>query len=208
MFFKLRLVNAGLALLPAAKLRIFEQLESLIYFGCTFIAMSRPLPNECDPFYYHYIDLTEAAEAPHLPARYKTPFKIFFSALPPSKASYAYAEGKWTLKQVLQHLLDVERVFVYRLLWIVRGDRQPLPGFDENAFADQAPAHHRTLQSLIEEWLLLRESTDHFIAQLTTQELAMWGTANGSTISAKALCFIIYGHALHHMNIISERYLP
>ena len=169
--------------------------------------MSRPSPESCDPFYLHYISLTQGEHAATLPDRYAKEIADFFNSLPQEKATYRYAPGKWTLLQVLQHLIDVERVFVYRLLWIVRGDRQPLPGFYENSFAEKATATHRTLQDLTKEWLLLRSSTDFFIAQLSAAELQENGVANGSTISANALCFIIYGHVLHHMNIIAERYL-
>jgi hypothetical protein len=169
--------------------------------------MGRPLIDQYDPFYKHYIDLTTPEEAIALPAFYNHTITTFFRTLTNEMGTYAYASGKWTLNQVVQHLLDVERVFVYRLLWIVRGDHQPLPGFDENSFAKLAPASHRTLAELTEEWLLLRKSTDRFIAQLSSTELACKGVANGSLISANALCFIIYGHILHHMHIIETRYL-
>jgi uncharacterized damage-inducible protein DinB len=173
----------------------------------TFAAMGRPHIDQYDPFYKHYIDLTTPEEATALPAFYNHTITTFFSSLTNEMGTYAYAPDKWSLNQMLQHLLDVERVFVYRLLWIVRGNRQPLPGFDENSFAKHAPASHRTLGELTEEWLLLRQSTDRFIAQLSTAELACKGVANGSSISANALCFIIYGHILHHIDIIETRYL-
>jgi hypothetical protein len=169
--------------------------------------MSRPLPNESAAFYHYYIGLTAGEEAVSLPERHSAQIAAFFSSLPPAKGMHTYAAGKWTLNQVIQHLVDVERVFVYRLLWIVRRDQQPLPGFDENSFAANASASHRKLTDLIDEWLLLRKSTDRFIAQLSDEELACTGIANGSLISAKALCFIIYGHILHHIDIIDTRYL-
>lgn len=169
--------------------------------------MSRPLPDQYHPFYKHYVDLTTEEKAISLPAFYDQKITAFFSSLPMEKGFFAYAPEKWTLNQVVQHLIDVERVFVYRLLWIVRGDRQPLPGFDENSFAANAPASHRMLSELTDEWLLLRKSTNLFIAQLSIDELARKGVCNGSLISANALCFIIYGHILHHMHIIETRYL-
>lgn len=174
---------------------------------CNFITMSRPSPESCAPFYQHYIGLAQGEQATALPGRYGKEIADFFSTLPQEKATYSYARGKWTLLQVLQHLVDVERVFVYRLLWIVRGDRQPLAGFDENSFAEKGSASLRTLQDLTKEFLLLRGSTDLFVAQLSAAELEESGVANGSMISANALCFIIYGHVIHHMNIIAERYL-
>ena len=103
--------------------------------------------------------------------------------------------------------VDRKRVFVYRLLWIVREGAEPLPGFDENSFAYKATAANRSVSDLCEEWLALRESTDRFIARLDRASLLKKGIANHSSISANALCFIIYGHILHHMAIIRERYL-
>jgi uncharacterized damage-inducible protein DinB len=169
--------------------------------------MSRPLPEDCAVFYQYYINLTQPEAATALPSYYRKEISDFFRTLPAEKASYSYAPGKWTLQQLLQHLIDVERVFVYRLLWIVREGAEPLPGFDENNFANNATAVSRSVSDLCEEWLALRESTDRFIARLDRPALLKKGIANHSSISANALCFIIYGHILHHMGIIRERYL-
>ena len=169
--------------------------------------MSRPTTEECAEFYRYYIGLVEGEEATTLPALYQARIKGFFNTLPEEKGSFAYAPDKWTLKQVIQHLLDVERIFVYRLLWIVRGGAGSLPGFDENQFAKRGTATNRTLRDLCEEWLALRESTDRLIASLDNAALQQEGMANNSLISVKALCYIIYGHAFHHMSIIKERYL-
>lgn len=169
--------------------------------------MSRPDPGQYAPFFQRYIDLTTGESVTLLPELYKTKIEAFFRSLPLEKSDFSYAAGKWTLKQVLQHLLDVERVFVFRLLWIVRGDRQPLPGFDENSFAQQAPAIHRSLEDMVREWLSLRASTDTFIDSLSATDWNKIGLVDGSAITANALGFIIYGHIIHHMTIISERYI-
>ena len=121
---------------------------------------------------------------------------------------HAFAPGKWTIKQMIQHLLDSERIFVYRLVWIARGDSRPLPGFDENMFADAAPASHRTLQDLKEEFRLLRRSTDLLIDHLTSEELERNGEASGFPVTVNALCFIIFGHNLHHVEVLKQKYLP
>ncbi|MFM7645092.1 MAG: DinB family protein [Sphingomonadales bacterium] len=170
--------------------------------------MSRPLPTDCSHFYHHYIEFTEVEEATLLPAFYGSQIATFFSSLPIAKGTYAYAPEKWTLNQVLQHLLDVERVFVFRLLWIVRADGQPLPGFDENRFAEMAPANNRTMTDLVQEWLLIRESTNRFVSSLREEDLERKGIVDGSSITANALCYITYGHILHHMSVIRGRYLP
>ena len=169
--------------------------------------MSRPTTEECAEFYRYYIGLVEGEEATTLPALYQARIKGFFNTLPEEKGPFAYAPDKWTLKQVIQHLLDVERIFVYRLLWIVRGGTGSLPGFDENQFAKRGTATNRTLQDLCEEWLALRESTDRMITHLDSAALQQEGMANNSLISVNALCYIIYGHVLHHMSIIKGRYL-
>ncbi|MBM3923079.1 MAG: DinB family protein [Sphingomonadales bacterium] len=169
--------------------------------------MSRPTTEECAEFYRYYIGLVEGEDATALPALYQARIKGFFNTLPEERGSFAYAPDKWTLKQVIQHLLDVERIFVYRLLWIVRGGQGSLPGFDENQFAMKGTATNRLLQDLCEEWLALRESTDRLIVHLDSTALQQKGMANNSLISVKALSYIIYGHVLHHMSVIKERYL-
>lgn len=189
------------------KIEDFSSTRLFCFVQRTFINMSRPVPQDSNSFYHHYIELAAVEQATELPSFYGNKIADFFSSLPAAKGLYAYAPGKWTLQQVVQHLLDVERIFVYRLLWIVRGGLPSLPGFDENKFADLATATHRSMTDLIEEWIALRKSTDRFIANLKKEELEKEGLLDQSTITANALCFITYGHILHHIRIIRERYL-
>lgn len=168
--------------------------------------MSRPLSGDYGAFYSHYVSLALGNNPLELINLHASTLSSFIDALPEEKGDYSYAPGKWTVKQMLQHLLDSERIFIYRLIWIARGDERPLPGFDENRFADAAPATHRTLSDLKQEFLLLRASSDLLMASLTADQLSKRGEASGYPVTVNALCFIIFGHNLHHINVLSERY--
>ncbi len=169
--------------------------------------MSRPLEGDFGDFYRHYISLAVGEHPTELIKNHSAPIVDFIQQLPDEMGDHAYAPGKWTIKQMIQHMLDTERIFVYRLIWIGRGDSRPLPGFDENLFADAAPATHRTLQDLKEEFRLLRRSTDLLIDHLTREELERKGEASGYPLTVNALCFIIFGHNLHHVEVLRQRYL-
>lgn len=169
--------------------------------------MARPSAGEYGSFYQTYINYTTADSIQGLIDQHAEQILQGVQSIPADKAAYAYAPGKWTIKQMLQHMLDTERIFVYRLIWIARGDKRPLQGFDENAFADAAPASHRSLADLVEEFTQLRKSTDLLLQNLQDTELQQISEASGFPISVNALCYIIYGHNLHHLRILSERYL-
>ena len=131
----------------------------------------------------------------------------FYENFPSDKHEYRYAEGKWTLKEVLQHIIDTERVFAYRALRISRRDETPLPGFEQNGFNDAADANKRSLVNLIAEYKVVRQSTHFLFQNLTDDDLKATGTASGATVSARALGFMILGHEAHHIGILKERYL-
>jgi uncharacterized damage-inducible protein DinB len=169
--------------------------------------MPRPLPTDSAPFYHNYIGLVNAGSALEAVKNHSGEIAAFYASLPEDKADHAYAEGKWTIKEVLQHLIDAERVFSYRATRIVRKDATPLPSFDENSYAANSQAGNRSLDSLKEEFALLRGATDIFVSTLNEEQLQNSGTASNKPITANAIVFIIYGHSLHHMNIIKERYL-
>lgn len=123
------------------------------------------------------------------------------------RADYAYAPGKWTVKEVIGHISDVERVMSYRALRIARGDQTNLPGFDENTFGANANFGRRTVDDLLEELQVVRAATIHLAKQLDAEELARRGTANSHAISVRALFYIIAGHERHHAELLRERYL-
>ena len=119
-----------------------------------------------------------------------------------------YAPGKWTLKEVVGHLIDDERIFAYRLLCIARGDTRPLPGFEENEYVAATSFESRAMASLIAEYQAVRESTLAFLESLRPEEWLRRGTVNGYEASVRGLAFHIAGHELHHLRIVNEKYLP
>jgi len=123
------------------------------------------------------------------------------------KMNYAYAPGKWTIKDMLVHLSDTERIFVYRALRFSRGDETPLPGFEESIFAANARANDREKEDIIREYSLVRESSIAFIESLSDEALDRRGLANNNLLSVRYMVNLIYGHHKHHLNILRERYL-
>jgi len=131
-----------------------------------------------------------------------------YSGITEEQSQFAYAAGKWTLKELLLHLSDTERVFQYRILAFARGDKNQLPGFDENGYADHSFANSRNLQSLLEEYRTVRKSSQILLETLNPQAMNNKGIANGNEISVETIGKLIVGHNYHHLNIIRQRYLP
>ncbi|MEM8889634.1 MAG: DinB family protein [Bacteroidota bacterium] len=131
----------------------------------------------------------------------------FFHSIPEEKLEYRYAEGKWSIKEIFQHLIDTERVFAYRMFRIGRGDATPLAGFDQNLYVEPSGADKKSLAELTEEFQLLRKSTQSLLGSLLDEDLQHMGEASGFGVSSRALAFIILGHERWHMKIIRERYL-
>ncbi len=163
--------------------------------------------SEYNPYYKRYIDLVEILPLPEALAKGLESTQSFFDSLPPEKWHYRYAEGKWTPKDILQHITDTERVFAYRALYFARSSNAKLKGFDENLFAENALANNRSVESLLEEYLAVRKATICLFKHFNLNQLKQIGMANGNNMSVAALGFVICGHEIHHCNIISERYL-
>lgn len=162
---------------------------------------------EYAPYYQAYIDafgngdlLEEMEISIH-------EFIRFVQEVPLGKHDFRYAEGKWTLKDIIQHLIDAERVFSYRALRIARADQTPLPGFDENSYVPMAGADTRHLKSLLEEFAAVRHSTLLLFKSFSEAEMLRMGTASNVGVSVRAIGFIIVGHLRHHERIFKERYL-
>lgn len=122
-------------------------------------------------------------------------------------ADFAYAEGKWTIKQVFQHIIDTERIMAYRALRFSRNDSTILPGFDENSFAENAPVTHRTLEDILTELKLVRASSLALFNSFTDELMQRKGIMFNSEMSVLAVGFTIIGHQIHHLNVVKERYL-
>lgn len=169
--------------------------------------MSRPTETDFPIYYASYISQVNASSLQEAVTIYSKKLLDFFLSIPEEKAEFRYATGKWTIKELLQHLVDTERIMCYRVLRISRKDKTPLSSFDENSFATHSLANQRSLVDIKAEFMAVRKSTDLFIASLTDEQLAESGTASNLPITANALGFIIFGHMLHHKQVLLEKYL-
>lgn len=134
-------------------------------------------------------------------------FIRFVQNIPMDKFDYRYVEGKWTIKDIIQHVIDTERIFAYRALRISRNDTTPLPGFEENDYVENTKANERGIQDLLAEFSAVRYATLFLFKSFSEEQLKRMGTASGTAISVRAIGFIIIGHQKHHQNIFQERYL-
>ncbi len=169
--------------------------------------MSRPQASDFPAYFARYISKVDADTIHEAINKYATSLTGFYTTLPEEKAGYAYAPGKWTLKEVLQHIIDAERIFSYRILRIARKDKTPLPSFDENSYAENSLANERSFASIKEEFLAVRKATDLLLASLNEEQLAQQGISSGLPVTANAIAYIIFGHMLHHREVLEERYL-
>jgi uncharacterized damage-inducible protein DinB len=171
--------------------------------------LSKPEPGDYVPFYDTYIRLVpEESDLLAVYAAQEADVVAFFRELTEEQAAHRYANGKWSLKQVLGHVTDTERIMMYRLLCIARGDTTPLPGFDENTYVSGASFDDRTVVDLLGEFQAVRQATTALLRSLTTLQLQLAGTVNSNRATAAALVYMVAGHGVHHMNIVRERYAP
>ncbi len=166
----------------------------------------RPQEGDYAPYYGSYIALVKGNDVIDALEKSNVSTQAFLKTIPEAKGNFAYAEGKWSVKQVLLHLADSERVFTYRALSIGRGDTISLPGFDENIWADNSAPEKRTIADVAEEFSLARKNTIHLFKTFDKETLSRKGVANNNPVSVLALGFMIAGHEIHHMNVLKERY--
>lgn len=157
--------------------------------------------------YQNYIDKAGEDDLQEAISTSTRKFKKLLKKIPKKTIDYAYAEGKWTIKELLQHIIDTERVFVLRALWFSRQDPSAQPGFDENIWAASAQVADRKWKDMVEEFFCLRGSTELFFASLNEEALLRTGTASGNLLSTAAMGFMCAGHINHHIAIIEEKYL-
>ncbi|WP_025688542.1 DinB family protein [Paenibacillus zanthoxyli] len=168
----------------------------------------RPLRGEYDENCEKYLKLvTEKGElADVLQEQSKAAFALF-EGLTEEQGNYQYAPEKWSVKQLLGHLTDSDRIFAYRVLRISRGDQTPLPGYDENDFVNAAGFDSYSLVELLGQFKASRQSTLSLLAAIPDEAWTRKGSSNGYPISARAQACLLIGHELHHLNVIKERYL-
>ena len=168
----------------------------------------KPAEGEFDPYAIMYIRLLpdDGLVLKHLKDNYKTIKKFIFS-LPEEKLVYRYAEDKWTIKEILVHVMDDERIYSYRALRIARNDKTPLPGFEQTEYVPFSKANERSLKNIFLEYLTIRNATLSLFKSFSKEDLLRTGLANGHPVSVRALAYHIAGHELHHLNIIKGKYL-
>jgi uncharacterized damage-inducible protein DinB len=166
-----------------------------------------PETGHYNPYYETYIGKIKGQDPMQLLGRLVLDFKALLSEVPDDKEEFRYAPGKWSVKEVVGHMIDTERIMCMRALCIARGEKQSLPGFDENEYVKAANFDKRTLYDLSHEFGFVRESTIAFFKSLSDEELDRQGIANNNTVTPRALLYIIAGHHLHHAAVLKERYL-
>jgi hypothetical protein len=158
-------------------------------------------------FYRKYINAVKEKDPVKALRNNLREFQKLLKKIPKNKRDYAYAEDKWTIRQLLQHITDAERVFSFRSLWFARKDISPLPGFDENAWALNSNANKRKWRDMVEEFALVRKANILLFESLKKDQLLATGTSNNNLVSVAAFGFIAAGHVAHHIKMIKSRYL-
>ena len=156
--------------------------------------------------FYNYIKLVEEADIKTALKNETGSAVKYFNSITEEHALHKYAEGKWTIKEVLQHIIDAERIFSYRALALARKDKNSLPSFDEKEYAENANGNSRSWKELVEEFVAVRKATEILFDSFTEEHLHATGIAGNSEISVVALGYTTVGHTLHHINILKERY--
>ncbi len=168
--------------------------------------INQPQSDEFAPYYAKYVNLVGNEPILDVLEKQKNDTYAFLSALPADKGDFAYAEGKWTIKEVLGHLIDAERTFAYRALCFSR-EETILPGFDQDVYMLKATFKSRSLADLAEEFKAVRESNLYLFRSISDGQQTQKGIASGNPVSVRALIYITAGHELHHLNILRERYI-
>jgi hypothetical protein len=189
----------------ANRWRWTSRAEPLLYWGMSLSI--RPTTDEYPPFYHGYVEKaagTDLLEALHIA---QDRFHDVLNSVTEAKAGFRYAPDKWSIKEVVQHVIDCERIFTYRALRFARKDTTALPGYEENDYAPASEADRHTLRALVHEHDVVRSSSLLMFQSLPPASLERSGISNGRHISVRALGWVIAGHSNHHATVISERYL-
>lgn len=169
--------------------------------------MSKPSATSHPAYFQKYIDLVPEED---LTAAFQKQYAVitsFLSDITEDQSNHTYAPGKWTIKELMQHITDTERIFAYRSLCFARNEKASLPGFDENEYAAASNAENRTWKNIVEEFLLVRKSTEILFNSFTDAALQNEGVANNNNVTAMSMGFTSIGHVYHHINVLKEKYL-
>ncbi|MGE5326558.1 MAG: DinB family protein [Deltaproteobacteria bacterium] len=168
---------------------------------------NHPAPADAAPYYFKYIDRISTSNIVDTLETQLDESLKFFQSIPEGKSLHRYAPDKWSIRQVLNHLTDAERVFIFRAFWFGRGFTEPLPSFDQEVAAGTALAEGIPWSRHVEEFKNVRLSTVHFFRNLPHEAWSRGGTASGNFVTVNALAYILAGHIAHHTAILRERYL-
>ena len=166
----------------------------------------RPESSEYAPFYHGYVATVPEGDVVALLRQSGGELHDALAAIPEDRGGFRYADGKWSIREVVGHMIDAERIFTYRALRIARGDTTPLAAFDENEYVKTAGSEARTLSNLVRELGAVREASVQLFESLPDDAWGRSGVASGKNISVRALAYITAGHAMHHLKILRERY--
>ncbi|MCB0284213.1 MAG: DinB family protein [Calditrichaeota bacterium] len=169
--------------------------------------MQRPAKKEYAAYYQGYIDAVPNGDLLVIMEKQNTQLCEFFAHVNEEKANYRYAEGKWTLKEVLGHVVDVELIFLNRALRISRGDKQNIPGFEQEDYVANSNFSNLTLDEIVEQFYLIRKSSVAIFKSLSEKMWGLSGVANNQKVTVRAIAYIMAGHVIHHMKIIAGKYL-
>ena len=172
----------------------------------TSATIARPGEGEYAPFYAGYVALVPETDILAVLERQAAELRELAASVPAERETYRYGEGKWSVREVLGHLVDGERVFGYRAFCISRAERAGLPSFDENQYVAETRSNAIPLRELADELALVRESNLTFLRRLEAREWERAGTASGKAITVRALAWVMAGHPRHHVRILHERY--
>lgn len=167
----------------------------------------RPKASEYSPYYATYINLVSDGNIIHILERQIQETNHLLKEISDNKGLFRYAPSKWSIKEVIGHIADTERIMAYRLLSIARGEKAELPGYNDEMYVLKAAFDKQSMQDLLENFIVVRQSTVHLFKSLDKDIWLQRGNANKSEVTVRALAYIIAGHELHHLHIIKERYL-
>jgi hypothetical protein len=169
--------------------------------------MKRPEANEYPHFYKNYVDLVPSNDIIRELSKQVMDIQAVIAQIPEEMENFSYAEGKWTIKEIIGHIIDTERVLGYRAMRFARKDKTPLPGYDENKYVANSTFHRQTLYSLGHEFAIVREANLALFKVWDEEAMSQMGVANNLDVSVRAILFMIAGHATHHLNVIKTKYL-
>jgi hypothetical protein len=169
--------------------------------------MSKPDLQKIPAYYHKYVQLVTEENLQKAFQKHTSDIVSLLETIEDEKWNYRYAEGKWSIKEVVQHLIDGERIFCYRALRFARKDETPLPGFEENDYAINSRADRRTKEDLLDELKVVQASSALLFQSFDEEALQNSGIANDTSVSVEGLGYIIIGHTIHHKRILLERYL-